>query len=146
MKKAFIIFILFVLSVNSFGQQSNRDIAKTKQDYLQKSKDQKTLAWILLSTGAVSSATGLIIGNNNFYEELGSVITTGQDDKDYKAGEFLFYTGLVLIGGSIPFFIAAGKNRKKAMNMSFRFQPSPYPPVSGLAKKKIPALTLQVHL
>ncbi|MBI5858928.1 MAG: hypothetical protein HZB42_14950 [Sphingobacteriales bacterium] len=148
MKKIIFFTMFLTLSATSFSQQTNNGTSMAKQDYLQKSKNQKTLAWILISTGAVSSVTGLIIGNNNFYEEIGSVITTGRDDKNYKTGEFLFYGGFVLMGGSIPLFIAARKNGKRARAIStgFKMENASMLSTKGFTKKSYPAMAFTIKL
>src|SRR4030095_9061607 len=47
-----IVFSLFVVSfLSCFSQQTNPSNALTKEEYLQKSKHQKTAAWVLLGGG-----------------------------------------------------------------------------------------------
>jgi hypothetical protein len=53
---------LLNLSLASFSQQTNPSTALNKEDYLQRSRHQKTLAIILVSTGGVVTLTALITG------------------------------------------------------------------------------------
>ena len=64
-KLLFSIVILLVLNSGSFYQQNNPSPTLTKQDYLKKSKNQKTAAWIVLGGGIVLTSAGMAIGLNN---------------------------------------------------------------------------------
>ena len=67
MKKAIIAITLPLFAICSFGQQStNTSVPKPNTDYLQKSKKQKTTAWILLGGGATLVLTGIIIPKGEF--------------------------------------------------------------------------------
>ena len=78
-----------------------------------KSKTQKTVAWIFLGSGAAIFAGGLITNYNqlnnphDFDEALDP--TFGADE-----GAGIAALGLLVAGGSIPFFIISSKNKKKA--------------------------------
>jgi len=118
-----VILIILLLSVRSISQT-----ALSKEDYLKKSKSQKTAAWIMLGTGAASLA----------------IAAPGEVSFDVLPA--LVIGGGGLVAGSIPLFIASGKNKRKAMNMSFRFQQIQLPQGSGFAEKKIPSLNLKLNL
>lgn len=79
---------------------------KTKEYFLQSSKKQKTTAWILLGTGAVAIITGAIIDNSHKGEEQSFT------------GGFVEVGGIICTLTSIPFFISASKNKKRAMTVS----------------------------
>ena len=104
MKKLIIFTMLLILSATSFSQQTNPSQALTRADYLQKSKKQKTTAWILLGGGAGLATAGFIIGNSS----------TSFDDNKLTTGALLIIAGGVAMVGSIPFFISAGSNKRKA--------------------------------
>lgn len=54
MVKGLCLVIMLAISAASFSQQTtNPSPVLTKQDYLQKSKTQKTVGWILLGGGVV---------------------------------------------------------------------------------------------
>jgi len=111
MKKIMFCFTLFSFSVISFCQKTNDSIPTVKKDYLQKSKNQKTAGWILLGGGTALIATGFIVGSgeNSTFD-------------DAAAGALLAGVGVLSALGSIPLFVASGKNKKKAMNMSTTFK------------------------
>ena len=99
MKKIILFATFLILSASSFSQQTNSHPSLTKQDYLQKSKNQKTTAWVLLGGGAALILVGDLIGNQK-ESTLG----------DAGTGVVIAGAGVLSMLGSIPFFIASGKN------------------------------------
>jgi hypothetical protein len=88
-----------------------------EQDYyLQKSKNQKTAAWILLSGGIVCAGIGVAIGVSQIDNMLISAFE-GNNTNRGTGATILFYAGSAMALGSIPLFIAAGKNKRKAFLM-----------------------------
>ena len=94
--------MLVFVSIHSLSQQTPPPTI-TKEDYLKKSKNQKTAAFILLGAGATMIA---IAAPGNVSFDILPVLAIG------GAGGIL---------GSIPLFIASGKNKKRAMNASAFF-------------------------
>ena len=107
MKKSILYFLLLALPAASFCQQTNDSVPVIKTDYLVKSKNQKTAAWVLLGGGVVLIGTGFLIGDgkNSTFE-------------DAAAGAFFAGIGVLSAIGSIPLFIASGKNKRRAMKAS----------------------------
>lgn len=128
MRKPILLFVLLTLTVTSFCQKINPSQTLTKQDYLKKSKNQKTAAWICLGSGAV----------------LFAIATPGEVSLDILP--VLVIGGGALVAGSIPLFIASGKNKRKAMNISFKIQRSPQLLQSGLSYQNIPAVSIKIGL
>lgn len=92
-------------------------------DYLQKSKNQKKAARILLGSGAGLILVSFIIPRGKLVEE-GICIGPYCSDKYRNDG---IKTALLATGGassliSIPLFIASKRNRRKAMSASLNFQ------------------------
>lgn len=54
-----------LLTTTSFSQQNNLSPSLTKQDYLKKSKNQRTTGFIFLAGGTVLSATGFAMAMSN---------------------------------------------------------------------------------
>ena len=102
-----IYFLMLAFPASSFCQKTNDAVPSVQKDYLQKSKHQKTAAWILLGGGTALIATGIIVG-------------TGEDAyfTDAAGGAAVAGIGLLSTIASIPLFIASGKNKKKAMHMT----------------------------
>ncbi|MFI5131177.1 MAG: hypothetical protein ACHQFX_14340, partial [Chitinophagales bacterium] len=62
MKKTTVFALLLILSATSFSQQTDPSTPMTRADYLQKSKNKKTAAWVLLGGGTVLIGAGFLIG------------------------------------------------------------------------------------
>ena len=64
MKQVTTFMLVLTITANSFCQQTNSSPTKINTDYLQKSKHQKTAAWVLLGGGTAMMFTGGIIWGN----------------------------------------------------------------------------------
>jgi hypothetical protein len=114
MKLLLLCSLVLVVSTHSFSQYSDTSSTRAATDFLKKSKQQKTVAWILLGGGP----TLVIVG--------GVIAFTGTAYYDYDANtvaSVMAYTGLAAMVGSIPLFIASGRNREKsAASVSFNME------------------------
>ena len=101
-------FILFLLI--AFQQTQSQIIEPTYNNspqelydiYTLQQKRNNTAAWILLGSGLAVTVIGFEIGNNGDLDDIGTAAV------------------LVVVGGaatiaSVPLFIVAGKNKRKAM-------------------------------
>ena len=109
----------------------------SKDYFLQKSKKQKTAAWILLGGGTALAAGGFAIFDPSW--DSGSDSTT---DIAGVIGTVGFLTGLA----SIPYFISAGKNKKTAMSITFDYKPIYLSGDNLVSTKAHPTLTLRIKL
>lgn len=132
MKKLTILFILLSVSRGIFSQQTAPASSLTKQDYLKKSKNQKTAAWILAGVGSLSTLLGTIQVNPDYGENNNST--------------FFLVGGLVTLGASVPLFIASAKNKKKAMSLSFKNENIQQVLNSGIVNRIRPSLSLKLTL
>ncbi|NNL15077.1 MAG: hypothetical protein HKO81_00365 [Flavobacteriaceae bacterium] len=128
MKFSFNLFLIFILTFQyTYGpvienstddppQEKNKYFTQTQYDfYSLKHKRQKTTAWILLGAGAALTVKGLVtVDNSNKklskstgWEGLGYVFEGG-------GGGMIAILGGATAVASIPFFISAGKNKRKA--------------------------------
>ena len=126
MKKLLIIMLLLIFCSAVFGQQ-------TKAGYLKKSKNQRTIAFILAGGGSIAWLAGL-----NKYMDQG-------DNKD-GGGEAAMIIGGTAALASIPLFIISSKNKKKAMGMSFKNQMVPEFQGIGFVYTPLPSLNLKIAL
>ena len=117
---------------------SNSITAQTKEDYLLKSKHQKTAAWILLGGGIALGTTGSLIKLND--------LLTREPNKKIKIGGGLMFLGFAATLGSLPFFIGASKNRNRAMNLSFTNQSLPSLVKNMVGNKYVPSICLHLKL
>ena len=111
MKKIIIITsVTLFITINCFSQTSE------KVDYRQKSKNQKTAAWVLLGGGALIDIVGAIV----YPKHLGLLDNTASDLSKEKTAYILFITGTASMLGSIPFFASSAKNKRRSMTVSFK--------------------------
>jgi len=140
MKKLIIFLSLLAIHYSDFSQPINPAPALTKNDYLKKSKHQKTAAWILLGSG-----TTLVIGGG--FANAHEVYDPNSFDRTYSdKGTPFIIAGVVAMAGSIPFFIASRKNKKKTLTMSFKNEKIPQLRKSNFAYQTAPSLSLKVIL
>lgn len=140
MKKLFIAAFVAATFIRaaypSFAQQM------TKQDYLEKSKQQKTTAWILLGGGAAVTTAGFIIFSENFCP-LGC---SKSENNSANAGGIMILAGGVSMLASFPVFISSGNNARKAAELSFKYQPMNMPRYTGAIPRAYPSLTLTIPI
>ena len=136
MKK--IIFCAMLLGFNTclFSQEATPKQTLNNKDYQVKSKNQKTAAWVLLGGGVVLIGTGFLVGNRN--ESSFSEAATGA---------IIGGIGVLSAIGSIPLFIASGRNKRKAMNVSAYFEIHQNGAASqkGLIYRSSPALAMKIN-
>ena len=134
MKKIILSVILLLLIVTSFCQTTNTKLSKDY--YLQKSKSQKTAAWILLAGGAGLVTVGFITGTSS----------DSFADNKLTTGAILVATGGAAMLGSIPFFIASGKNKRKAIAASafFKMETAPVFSSYSVAYVSYPSICIKV--
>lgn len=156
MKKIIICTFLLVITTATFSQQNNPSPPLTKQDYLTKSKSQKTAAWVLLGGGFALSSIGAITAAPKAGEDIGYAIlllpnaiagnVQPEPENNYTAQTILLIGGLASMFSSIPLFITSGKNKTKAMSLTFKNKPSLQLQKSGFVYRAIPSLTLKFQL
>ena len=108
-----------------------------KTDYLQKSKTQKTIAWVLLGSGTVLIGAGVIVTVNG---------EANLSFDDAESGAALIVAGAVADIASIPFFILGAKNKRKALAVTFKNEFVPQLQQGGLVRIPIPTIGLTVRL
>ena len=133
MKKSITTFLILAVFTTGYGQQTTETIQEiTKADYLKKSKNQKTAAWILAGVGTLSVILGTIEVNPDYGENNNS--------------SFFLVGGLVAIGASVPLFIASARNKKKGMSLSFKNNTVPRLRNNNLNYSSIPSIGLKIGL
>ena len=129
--KAILLFVLLVSCIQLFAQEPVRD-----QDYyLLKSKRQKSGGRALLIVGTVAIAGGVLIGNSN-----------SSSFSDAAVGVVIGGLGVCAVVGSVPLFIASGRNKRKGMGMTFDIRQLPNPLKQSVGYSAIPSLTLKIPL
>jgi hypothetical protein len=137
MKKIIILTTLLIVATTTFSQQTKTTQALTKQDYLQKSKNQKTSARVLLGGGTVLMGAAFLIGDRkqSSFSDAGTGVVIGG-------------IGFLAALGSIPIFIASGRNKRKGMAASAFFKMEPTPVIHGYSMVHTynPALSVTINL
>ena len=123
---------LTILSAVTLQTNSQVDSITQKNNYtidantlLLKAKKQNTAAWLLMAGGVGLTTAGLMIISKDAAEDLSGALTTvfslgtvvPEDKKDRAAGPILTIAGTGAMLGSIPLFVASGKNKRKATIM-----------------------------
>jgi hypothetical protein len=114
------------------------DSATQKDEYLKKSKNQKTVAWVMLGGGLAVGIAGVIVFNQSDW--------FSEDDSQTNTGGIMFLAGACTALGSIPFFISSSHNAKKAAAISFKNQELFFPRQDGILVKSQPAVSLKIKL
>src|SRR6476660_9601842 len=127
MKKVIICMISLIYSATPFCQEKQPSQSSTRHEYLKKSKTQKIVGLVLLGAGAITLIS--VSGGNTDFGTLGTFVIAG-------AAATL---------ASIPFFIASGRNKRKAMNtsLSFSSEINKNFPI-GLTSRLYPAISLKL--
>ena len=102
-----LVFLVFIsCSVMAQKQQKN-NVIEDKASYLEKSRSNKTLGWVLLGAGAAMTVAGVIGVNDN------GVLSSSSDT--YYV---LSTAGILSMLGSIPAFIISSNQANKAAGLS----------------------------
>lgn len=151
MKKFLFLLTLTIITVCGFSQTINREVPNVKIDYPQKSKHQKTAAWILLGGGFALSTTCLFVATTKVTVDIintyGGVITgSPASQHNYTTESILLVSGTVAMLSSIPLFIAASKNKKKGIILSLKNEMLPQIQNSSFIYQPYPAVSFKTPL
>lgn len=138
MKKAILttVAILFI-ATHCFSQ------AAEKTDYLQKSKNQKTAAWVLLGVGAALDIGGIIATISNANKELDNLFE--ETSVSHGAEYALYIAGTACLMGSLTLFILSKSNKNKALALGLDTQQFHRLKKGNLHAVNYPALTMKIE-
>lgn len=140
MKIIYVTALSILLAINSFGQDSTA-MATKKEYYLHKAKNQKTTAWVLFGAGSAAGIIGLALMASN-----GFVINpTDENENATNTGGMLLTTGVLCDIASIPFFIGAGKNKRRAAEISVSTQNIYLPKNNALTMRYVASATFKIN-
>jgi len=131
---------------NALNQDPNISL-KTKEFYLQRSKNQKTAGWILFGAGTAMVIVGTI-GVAKYAAESYTGLLTGEYPDDTKGDTYsvIMLTGAPAQLVSIPFFISAHHNKNVASSISLGSQNIYYPQNRSYCQNAVPMITLTIKL
>ncbi|WP_372767138.1 hypothetical protein [Lutibacter sp.] len=110
------LFLVFFSFQMIHSQVIDSETDKSSQElfdfYTLKQKKNKTTAWVMLGLGVVITMAGLVV---NSADEAATAVTLGLIDVEAEhGGDWMIYLGSAATIASVPFFISAGKHKKKA--------------------------------
>ena len=144
------IILVSITTSSIFCQQTNLVPELTKHDYLQKSKNQKIAAFLLLGSGVVVDGVSLTISVAHASIDAGTIVVNAlggaspPPQRSYKTENTLLLIGSTAILSSIPLFVASSKNKNKAIRLSF--ENKMIQQVQNRSFVKIPVPSLSVHI
>ena len=136
MKKILFTLTLSLFIVQSFGQRP-AGTTVSKDDYLEKSKHQKKIAWILLGAGTVMAVGGGVVFTETFYSESSTAT---------EPAAVVMLAGILSDLVSIGFFVSASNNKQRAARVAVSNQKIMTPHHGSVGFKTQPALTLKIPL
>lgn len=142
MKKQLFFILLLTVAINSFSQSYPKKNPESKEYFLQKSKQQKTAAWILLSGGTV-----LFVGGYTLFVYEG-LQGDGVQSAKAKLDIALFFVGGAAMISSVPLFIAAARNKGIATSITagVKMEKNIANLHPSFIKSSFPALSLKINL
>ena len=140
---SFPLFLSFSFSHDTLSTAIKGNL-KTKEFYLQRSKNQRTTAWILLGGGTGLLIGGIILTIGDVMAIVLSLGTAGSGKLIDVAGD-IASVGLIADLVSIPFFISASHNKKMAATLSFDNQSIYSSPNNSFSSHVHPSLTLKIR-
>lgn len=135
MKKFLSLFLLAsTMMVSAQEGKYSRDY------YLTKSKNQKTMGWIAVACGTGLVITGIAVGNNGNSNDPNEL----DFGPNFDAGLWLLGGGLVVGAASIPFFISSANNARKAATISIINQKILVPGKTIITARRQPAISVRI--
>ena len=134
MKKILVFMVLLAIMAEVFGQEAGKS-SLDKDFYLALSKKHNTTGWVLLLSG-----TAMIVGGAVAFDSSWDESSATSTD----ISGFILLAGVIADLASIPFFISAGVNKRKAAYLSFNLEN--YLPGSGYTKNAFPAASVNLRL
>ena len=113
-----LLLIGFVVEMTELHAQQSTLSTRDKSYYLQKSKSQKTAAFLLLGGGATATTLGIIWASNDARDN-------GIFSADFDAQLIVITAGVLAGIGSIVLFVSSYHNYEKAMMFSAQFKTEP---------------------
>ena len=153
MRKMILYTLLLIIPAATFCQSVPNDIPVVKTDYLKKSKNQKTTAWVLLGGGFALTTTSIVMASSKITEDYVTVIagvfsSEPVQENNYTAENILLITGTASMLASIPFFIASKKNKRRAIDMTanIKMEDAKLIRNQSFVQASYPAITVKIKL
>ena len=115
----------------------------------EKSHSQNATAWILAVSGTGMLIAGGCISYSNSVQSIQNIWVPNREQVETtNAGEVVAIIGLVTAAASVPFFISAAKNKRKAhaAAVSIKLNDPLVLQDQNLTRVKVPALSLSIPI
>jgi hypothetical protein len=142
MRKFIIFMMLLNLAFNSFGQMKRQVPILTSDEYMEKSKKQNTAGWIALGGGAALLTIAKVF-------PAGEFVSNGFGGPTHKNDGIRMLSGIVgfiSVLYSPALFIESGRNKRKAMGVSFKMDNVPQLQKSSIVYENVLSLKLKISL
>lgn len=148
MKKLIVFLFLLVVSTANYSQPTTTTTSSLKTYYLQRSKDQKIAGFIFLGGGVGFIIVGRLLSKGELVETTSGGFwgTGGWSYKNYETKTFFTLAGIVSSLISIPIFTSSFRNKRKAIELSFKSETVSQIKKSNFVYKSLPSLTLKISL
>jgi hypothetical protein len=139
--KAILMLMVISFSLSAIYAQKMDTVIKNEAFYMHKFEKQRKTGSILAIAGGSMMGAGLLTG---------IILMTGASgdnpEDEVLVGLGLFGVGFYTALASLPFFIAASVNKKKASQLVLQYQPVVVPTANGLSQQTIPAVSLKIPI
>ncbi|MCW3092613.1 MAG: hypothetical protein JWP81_3682 [Ferruginibacter sp.] len=148
MKRVIIVIVCMSAMLSSFAQETSEasKTLLTKEDYLKKSKSQKTGGLVSLIGGGTLFLIGAVVATNDLSNDLDNLFTDNTSTNHDALVSVLIITGGAAMLGSIPLFKAANRNKRKAYALSVVNDMAPRFQGSTVCYKWVPSISLKINL
>ena len=116
MKQILLFCLVLSFAITTTAQYADTTSHTLATEYLKNAKTQKTAGWLLLGGGALMATIGTAVLTKETEDLFVNIFDHNPPPakNDETLGSVLTIGGLLAMAGSILFFIAACKNRRKA--------------------------------
>lgn len=135
MKMMFLLLMLLSLCTKTFTQ-----------DYYQKSRTQKTIAWGLLGVGTTMIVIAAVAGVPAVTDEAVATAFGENSSSGADAWGTVMLIGIASDFASIPFFISASKNKRLAGEVQLNNQQMYLLQKNYVGVKYVPGVTIKISL
>lgn len=146
MKRIITLLLLLTFCTDIFSQQRTEPYRKfTKADYIKKSRTQNIIGWVMVGCGVVCLILPTPPPPSS---DVGNSLLDIPHSLGKTANTISYTAGALLIGGSIPVFISAHNNKKKAVAMAMMIKAEPMPGFSlnDFPMKAFPSAGIRIVL
>jgi len=141
MRNTTLLLLFMLVAITSFGQ-GPANATRNQDYYLNKSKNQKTVAWVMLGGGVAVATVGILLVNNAINDD-GPGVLSGSSG---TAESIVALVGIGSTLGSIPLFISSARNARKAARITISNYKILFPLQNDFAFQYVPTLSLKIPL